>query len=52
MTTTTCRLHDGKSQVLSVADSATRMVVRAAAGQRETIVPVALRPGDVTVLRQ
>ena len=52
MATETYQLHAGKSEVLAVADTATRMVLRSADGAREESVAVALLPGDVTVVRR
>ncbi|HEX6813897.1 MAG TPA: sigma-70 family RNA polymerase sigma factor [Planctomycetota bacterium] len=44
-------LHEGKTEVLAVSESAVVLAVSSADGQREERIPVALRAGDVQVVR-
>jgi len=44
-------LHNGKTEVLAVSESAVLLVVTSGDGQREQRLPVALRAGDVQVIR-
>jgi hypothetical protein len=52
MITATYRLHAGRSEVLSVADTAVRLVVQPRGGGEERTLPVALGAGEVTIIRQ
>jgi len=44
-------LHDGKTEVLAVSESAVLLVVTSGDGKREHRLPIALRAGDVQVIR-
>jgi hypothetical protein len=46
-----CELHDGKTEVLAVSESAVLLVVTSGDGRREQRLPIALRAGDVQVIR-
>jgi hypothetical protein len=46
-----CELHDGKTEVLAVSESAVLLVVTSGDGRREQRLPIALRAGNVQVIR-
>jgi len=50
MKTTTCALHDGKTEVLSLSEAAVTLDVRKADGTSQQQYSIVLRPGDVNLV--